>query len=151
MTATGLVTFIGAGPGDPDLLTLKGQKTLAYADVVLYSGSLVPEEILKYAPAHAERHNTAGMKLEQQVELMSAAVKQCKRVARLHTGDPSVYGALAEQTTALKAAGVPWQVIPGVSSAFAAAASLGIEYTLPEVTQTIIFNPHVRAYAGARD
>ena len=138
MTATGLVTFIGAGPGDPDLLTLKGQKTLAYADVVLYSGSLVPEEILKYAPAHAERHNTAGMKLEQQVELMSAAVKQCKRVARLHTGDPSVYGALAEQTTALKAAGVPWQVIPGVSSAFAAAASLGIEYTLPEVTQTII-------------
>lgn len=137
---TGMVTFIGAGPGDPDLLTIKGQKQLAQADVVLYAGSLVAEEMLNYVSPQAERHNTAGMKLAQQVEIMAAAVKQGKQVARLHTGDPSVFGALAEQTAALNAAGVPWQVIPGVSSAFAAAASLGIEYTLPEVTQTVILS-----------
>lgn len=135
---TGLVTFIGTGPGDPELLTLKGQKALGQADVILYTGSLVPEDILEYASPQAERHNTAGMKLEQQVALMSAAVKQGKQVARLHTGDPSIFGALAEQTAALTAAGIPWQVIPGVSSAFAAAAALGIEYTLPELTQTVI-------------
>ncbi len=136
----GMVTFIGAGPGDPDLLTIKGQRLLAHADVVLYAGSLVAEEMLKYASPQAERHNTAGMKLAQQVEIMTAAVKHGKQVARLHTGDPSVFGALAEQTAALTAADVPWQVIPGVSSAFAAAASLGIEYTLPEVTQTVILS-----------
>ncbi len=137
---TGMVTFIGAGPGDPDLLTIKGEKLLAQADVVLYAGSLVAEEMLKYASPQAERHNTAGMKLAQQVEIMAAAVKQGKQVARLHTGDPSVFGALAEQTAALTAAGVPWRVTPGVSSAFAAAATLGIEYTLPEVTQTVILS-----------
>lgn len=134
----GMVTFIGAGPGDPELLTLKGQKALAQADVILYAGSLVSEDILRFAPAQAERHNTAGMKLEQQVELMSVAISQGKQVARLHTGDPSVFGALAEQAAALTAMGIPWQVIPGVSSAFAAAAALGIEYTLPELTQTVI-------------
>lgn len=134
----GMVTFIGAGPGDVELLTLKGQKALAQADVVLYAGSLVAEDILQFAHPDAERLNTAGMKLEQQVEWMAAAVRQGKQVARLHTGDPSVFGALAEQTAALTAAGISWQVIPGVSSAFAAAASLGIEYTLPEITQTVI-------------
>lgn len=138
MTTSGMVTFIGAGPGDPELLTLKGQKLLTQADVVLYAGSLVAEEMLKYASPQAELHNTAGMKLAQQVEMMRTAVQQGKQVARLHTGDPSVFGALAEQTVALTALGIPWQVIPGVSSAFAAAASLGIEYTLPEVTQTVI-------------
>jgi len=137
---TGMVTFIGAGPGDPDLLTLKGQRLLAQADVVLYAGSLVAEEVLKYASPQAERHNTAGMELSQQIGIMIAAVNQGKQVARLHTGDPSVFGALAEQTSALTAAGVPWQVIPGVSSAFAAAAAMGIEYTLPEVTQTVILS-----------
>jgi precorrin-4 C11-methyltransferase len=134
----GMVTFIGAGPGDVELLTLKGQKALAQADVVLYAGSLVAEEILQFARPEAERLNTAGMKLEQQVEQMAAAVRQGKQVARLHTGEPSIFGALAEQTAALTAAGIPWQVIPGVSSAFAAAAALGIEYTLPETTQTVI-------------
>ena len=138
MTTSGMVTFIGAGPGDPELLTLKGQKLLSQADVVLYAGSLVAEEMLKYASPQSELHNTAGMKLTQQVEMMRAAVQEGKQVVRLHTGDPSVFGALAEQTVALTALGIPWQVIPGVSSAFAAAASLGIEYTLPEVTQTVI-------------
>lgn len=133
-----MVTFIGAGPGDPDLITIKGQKVLAQADVVLYAGSLVSAEVLKFANPRAEIHNTAGMKLDQQVKVMTDAVKAGHQVARLHTGDPSIYGAIAEQSAALTAAGVPWWIIPGVSSAFAAAAALGIEYTLPEQTQSII-------------
>jgi precorrin-4 C11-methyltransferase len=135
---TGRVYFIGAGPGDPELITVKGQRLVASADVILYAGSLVSEEILKYAPPNAEIHSSAGMKLEQQVALMSAAAKQGKAVARLHTGDPSIYGAIAEQMKALDELGIPYQVIPGVSSAFAAAAALGLEYTLPDVTQTLI-------------
>lgn len=138
MATTGMVTFIGSGPGDPELLTLKGQKLLALADVVLYAGSLVPEEILNYARPKAERYNTAGMKLAQQVTLMVEAAQQGKQIARLHTGDPSIFGAIHEQIDALMAAGIPYRIIPGVSSAFAAAAALGIEYTLPEVTQTVI-------------
>lgn len=134
----GRVYFIGAGPGDPELITLKGQRLLACADVILYAGSLVSPEMLKDASPQAERHNTAGMKLEQQVTLMAEATQQGKQVARLHTGDPSIYGAIAEQMKALDELGIPYQVIPGVSSAFAAAASLGLEYTLPEITQTVI-------------
>lgn len=133
-----MVYFIGAGPGDPELITVKGQRLLASADVVLYAGSLVPAEILQYASPGAQIHNSAGMKLEQQIALMSAAVQQGKTVARLHTGDPSIYGAIAEQIKALDERQIPYQVIPGVSSAFAAAAALGLEYTLPEVTQTLI-------------
>ncbi len=134
----GTVYFIGAGPGDPELVTVKGQRLVASADVILYAGSLVSAEILKYASPNTEVHNSAGMKLEQQVALMSAAAKQGKVIARLHTGDPSIYGAIAEQMKALDELGIPHQVIPGVSSAFAAAAALGLEYTLPDVTQTLI-------------
>ena len=134
----GMVYFIGAGPGDPELITVKGQRLVASADLILYAGSLVSAEILKYAPPSAEVHNSAGMKLEQQVALMSAAAEQGKAVARLHTGDPSIYGAIAEQMKALDELEIPYQVIPGVSSAFAAAAALGLEYTLPDVTQTLI-------------
>ncbi|MFZ5820863.1 MAG: precorrin-4 C(11)-methyltransferase [Chloroflexota bacterium] len=136
--STGIVYFIGAGPGDPELLTVKGQRLLAGADVVLYAGSLVSAEILQYASAGAEIHSSAGMKLEQQIALMSASAKEGKVVARLHTGDPSIYGAIAEQMKALDALQIPYQVIPGVSSAFAAAAALGLEYTLPGITQTLI-------------
>lgn len=136
--SNGIVYFIGAGPGDPELMTLKGQKLLASADVVLYAGSLVPAEMLKYAPPGAQSQNSAGMKLEQQIALMSEAVRQGKRVVRLHTGDPSIYGAIAEQMQALDRLGIPYRVVPGVSSAFAAAAALGVEYTLPDSTQTLI-------------
>jgi precorrin-4 C11-methyltransferase len=134
----GKVFFIGAGPGDPELITVKGQKRIAAADVVLYAGSLVAPEILQSAAPEAELHNSAGMKLEQQVTLMVEAARQGKQIARLHTGDPSIYGAIDEQIRALDEAGVPYEVIPGVSSAFAAAAALGLEYTLPGITQTLI-------------
>jgi precorrin-4 C11-methyltransferase len=138
MTAMGKVFFIGAGPGDPELMTIKGQKLIAAADVVLYTGSLVAPEILQYAAPEAELHNSAGMKLEQQVILMVEAARQGKRIVRLHTGDPSIYGAIDEQMRALDEGGVPYEVIPGVSSAFAAAAALNLEYTLPGITQTLI-------------
>jgi len=132
------VYFVGAGPGDPELITVKGQKLISAADVILYAGSLVSTEILKYAPEGADFHNSAGMKLGQQVALMSEAVGQGKLVVRLHTGDPSIYGAIAEQMKALDELNIPYRVIPGVSSAFAAAAALAIELTIPELTQTII-------------
>lgn len=134
----GKVFIIGAGPGDPELVTVKGQKLIAAADVVLYAGSLVTPEILQYAAPEAELCSSAGMKLEQQVSLMVEAARQGKHIARLHTGDPSIYGAIDEQIRALDEAGIPYEVIPGVSSAFAAAAALGLEYTLPEITQTLI-------------
>ena len=136
-TAAGVV-FIGAGPGDAGLITVKGQQLLAEADLVLYAGSLVSPEVLNYTRNGAERVNSAGMKLEEQIDLMVSAVRQGKRVVRLHTGDPSIFGAVDEQMSALAAAGVWYEVIPGVSSAFAAAAALGIEFTLPEITQTLV-------------
>lgn len=133
-----LVSFIGAGPGDVELLTLKARRLIEAADVVLYAGSLVNPAILAFARPGAVIHDTARMPLARQVELMTTAVRAGQQVARLHTGDPAIYGALHEQTRALGAAGVPFQVVPGVSSAFAAAAALGLEYTLPELTQTVI-------------
>lgn len=134
----GTVFFIGAGPGDPELITLKGQRLISSADVILYAGSLVSAEILTHASPNAEIHNSAGMKLEQQVALMSQSARQGKTVARLHTGDPSIYGAIDEQMKELDKLQIPYHVIPGVSSAFAAAAALGLEYTLPDITQTLI-------------
>jgi precorrin-4 C11-methyltransferase len=134
----GLIHFIGAGPGDPELLTLKAQRLIAEADVILHAGSLVNPETLKYARADAARYNTAHMPLEEQVALMRDAVARGMTVARLHTGDPSIFGAIAEQMRELRKAGLPYTVTPGVSSAFAAAAALGIELTLPNDTQTVI-------------
>jgi precorrin-4 C11-methyltransferase len=136
--STGLIHFIGAGPGDPELLTLKAQRLIAEADVILHAGSLVNPEVLKYARADAARYNTARMPLEEQVAIMRDAVAQGLCVARLHTGDPSIFGAIAEQMRELRKAGLPYTVTPGVSSAFAAAAALGIELTLPNDTQTVI-------------
>lgn len=136
--AGGCVYFIGAGPGDPELLTLKAQRIIAAADVILYAGSLVNPAVLRYARPDAEIHNTAALPLAEQAALMTDAAGRGKIVARLHTGDPTIFGALAEQMAALDAAGTPYAIVPGVSSAFAAAATLGIEYTLPEETQTLI-------------
>jgi precorrin-4 C11-methyltransferase len=138
MTNKGMVHFIGAGPGDPELITVRGQKIVSEADVVIYAGSLVREEILNFAPEHAECHNSAVLKLDQQVAIMKEAVNAGRSVARLHTGDPSIYGAIAEQMKALDRLEIPYRVVPGVSSAFAAAAALKLELTIPEHTQTII-------------
>jgi precorrin-4 C11-methyltransferase len=138
MIEKGKVFFIGAGPGDVELLTLKGKRLLECADLVLFAGSLVNPEILEFCAAGAEKWDTARMKLDCQVGMMKAASLAGKIIVRLHTGDPSIYGAIAEQMHALDREGVPYEVAPGVSSAFAAAAALGIEFTMPGVTQTLI-------------
>jgi precorrin-4/cobalt-precorrin-4 C11-methyltransferase len=132
------IIFCGAGPGDPELITVKGQKALQQADLVLYAGSLVPEAVLRWAPAGAQRISSAEMTLEQIVATMVQAFRQSRRVVRLHTGDPSLYGALFEQLAELRKLQIPCHVIPGVTAAFAAAAAMGLEYTLPEITQTLI-------------
>jgi precorrin-4/cobalt-precorrin-4 C11-methyltransferase len=132
------IVFCGAGPGDPELITVKGQKSLAAADLVLYAGSLVPEAVLAWAPAGAQRVSSAELTLDQIVARMAEAHAAGRRVVRLHTGDPSLYGAIGEQMAALRARAIPYRVIPGVTAAFAAAAALGIEYTVPDKTQTLI-------------
>jgi precorrin-4/cobalt-precorrin-4 C11-methyltransferase len=129
--------FVGAGPGDPELITVKGQMAMAAADLVVYAGSLVPEALLRWAP-NARAVNSASMNLGQIIDTMAAAVAAGQKVVRLHTGDPSLYGAIFEQMVELAKRGIAYKVIPGVTAAFAAAATLGLEYTLPEVTQTLI-------------
>ena len=132
------VIFAGAGPGDPELITIKGQRAMMAADLIIYAGSLIPKAVLKWANPEATILSSAAMHLEEIVDQMVKAHKAGKRVLRLHTGDPSLYGAIFEQMTALDKRSVPYRVIPGVTAAFAAAASLGIEFTLPEVAQTLI-------------
>lgn len=132
------ITFCGAGPGDPELITVKGRRALEIADLILYAGSLVPEAVLTWARPEARRVSSADMNLEQIIQTMVAAQQAGQQVVRLHTGDPSLYGAIMEQMAELQTRGVPYRVVPGVTAAFAAAAALGIEYTLPEVTQTLI-------------
>lgn len=132
------VYFIGAGPGDPELITVKAVNILKKSDVVIYAGSLVNPEVLRYAPEHAEIHNSASMTLEEVIEVMEKAVKENKLVARVHTGDPAIYGAHKEQMDILDKKGITYKVIPGVSSFLAAAASQSKEFTLPEVSQTVI-------------
>ena len=136
--STTQVYFVGAGPGDPDLITVKGQKLLSEADVVIYAGSLVNPAILAITPPGCEIHNSASMTLDEVIGVMKAAVAQGKKVIRLHTGDPSIYGAIQEQIDLLNKLEISWQVVPGVSSFLAAAAALGQEYTLPGVSQTVI-------------
>ncbi len=132
------VHFIGAGPGDPDLITVKGRKLLTEADVVVYAGSLVNPALLEVTGSHCEIHNSASMTLEEVIEVMRTGVAAGKKVVRLHTGDPSIYGAIQEQIDLLNQLGIQWEVVPGVSSFLAAAAALGQEYTLPGVSQTVI-------------
>ena len=132
------VYFVGAGPGDPDLITVKGRRLLEEADVVIYAGSLVNPAVLAVTPAGCEIHNSASMTLDEVIAVMKAGVEQGKKVVRLHTGDPSIYGAIQEQIDLLNKLEIRWQVVPGVSSFLAAAAALGQEYTLPGVSQTVI-------------
>jgi precorrin-4/cobalt-precorrin-4 C11-methyltransferase len=132
------VFFVGAGPGDPELITLKGQRLIREADTVIYAGSLVNPALLEYAKPQAEIHNSATMTLAEVIAAVEKAVREGKRVVRLHTGDPSLYGAIKEQMDALDERGIGYEIVPGVSSFLAAAAALRCEYTLPEVSQTVI-------------
>ncbi|UBV44397.1 precorrin-4 C(11)-methyltransferase (plasmid) [Deinococcus taeanensis] len=132
------VYFIGAGPGAPDLITLRGARVLSECRLILYAGSLVPEAVLEHAHPDAERFNTAGMHLQEQVDLYRRAQREQLNVARVHSGDPAIYGATAEQMRALRDLGIGYEVVPGVSSFTASAAVLGTELTRPGVTQTII-------------
>ena len=132
------VLFVGAGPGDPELITVKGQKALMAADLVIYAGSLVPEALLQWTRSDIRTLSSASMHLEEIVAEIRSAHADGQRVVRLHTGDPSLYGAVYEQMSELGKLGIPYKIIPGVTAAFAAAAALGIEYTLPEVSQTLI-------------
>lgn len=139
MKALSKVYFIGAGPGEPELITVKGKRLLEEADIIIFAGSLVNPEILKCAKKDAAVFDSASMSLDEIVKIMVDSVKNGKIVVRLHTGDTSLYSAIAEQMVELKKADIDFEIIPGVSSASAAAAALNIEYTLPEMTQTVIY------------
>jgi precorrin-4/cobalt-precorrin-4 C11-methyltransferase len=132
------VWFVGAGPGDPDLITVKGRNLLAEADLVVYTGSLVPVTLLEGCKPASRTINSASLSLPETHRLLMEGHLQGERVVRLHTGDPSLYGAIQEQMELLDRDGIPYQVVPGVSAAFAAAAVLKQELTLPEVSQTVI-------------
>ena len=138
MTENHPVIFVGAGPGDPELITVKGQKALARADLVLYAGSLVSPAVLGWANPAAELIDTAKLNLEEICARIMAGHRAGQRVVRVHSGDPALFGAIQEQLEILERENIPCLVIPGVSAAFAAAAALAQELTLPEVTQTVI-------------
>ncbi|WP_139488614.1 precorrin-4 C(11)-methyltransferase [Brevibacillus dissolubilis] len=132
------VYIVGAGPGDPDLITVKGFNILTNADVVMYTDSLVNDDLIAKAHPDAEVIKSAGLSLDEMVDIMIDRVRAGKSVARVHTGDPSVYGAILEQMVLLKKAGIAYTIVPGVSSVFAAAAAVQAELTVPELTQTLI-------------
>lgn len=132
------IHFIGAGPGDPELITVRGRRLIASSPVVLYAGSLVPREVLACAPEGARVLDTASMHLDEIIEEMRAAHERGEDVARVHSGDPSLYGAIGEQMRRLEALGIPYDITPGVPAYAAAAAALGRELTLPGVSQTLI-------------
>lgn len=133
-----MIYFVGAGCGAPDLITVRGQRLLQQADVVVYAGSLVNEALLAECKADCAIYNSAKMTLPEVLQILIAAARQGKQVVRLHTGDPSLYGAIQEQMDALDTAGLPYAVCPGVSSMSGAAAALHREYTLPGVSQAVI-------------
>lgn len=133
-----MIFFIGAGPGDPELITVKGKKKLQEADIIVYAGSLVNAELLEYAKDSCKVYNSANMTLEEVVEVMEKGEKEGKVVVRLHTGDPGIYGAIREQMDELDKRNIEYEIIPGVSSFCAAASALKKEYTLPGVSQTVI-------------
>ncbi len=133
-----MVHFVGAGCGAPDLITLRGARLLGEADIIIYAGSLVNPELLSLARADCEIYDSAGMTLEEVIGVMKTAEEQGKTTVRLHSGDPSIYGAVREQYDRLDALSIEYDVCPGVSSFCGAAASLRAEYTLPDVSQTVI-------------
>ncbi|MCY9664810.1 precorrin-4 C(11)-methyltransferase [Paenibacillus alginolyticus] len=130
--------IIGAGPGDPDLITVKGLKLLQQADVVMYTDSLVNDELIAKAKPEAEVLKSSGMELVEMVGIIVDRLKQGKMVVRVHTGDPAMFGATMEQIALLRKENIGYEIIPGVSSVFASAAAVGAELTIPELTQTVI-------------
>ena len=133
-----MVNFVGAGCGAADLITLRGMRLIQTADVIIYAGSLVNPELLGYASDECEIYNSAYMTLDRVIEVISEAEKKGLNIVRLHTGDPSVYGAIREQMDRLDGLGIRYEICPGVSSFCGAAAALKAEYTLPDVSQTVI-------------
>ncbi|KZX10443.1 precorrin-4 C(11)-methyltransferase [Methanobrevibacter filiformis] len=132
------VIFVGAGPGDPELLTIGGYRAIEKADIIIYAGSLVNKEVLIHKKPDAEVHNSAYMDLNEIIAIMEKGISENKLIARVHTGDPSIYGAIGEQIRELKKRNIDYKIIPGVSSVFASAAALETELTLPEISQTVI-------------
>ncbi|MGL4606170.1 MAG: precorrin-4 C(11)-methyltransferase [Eubacteriaceae bacterium] len=133
-----IVYFVGAGPGDPELITVKGQRIVNEAEIIIYAGSLVNKEIIAGHQLGAEIFNSASMTLDEVIEVIERGTREGKKIARVHTGDPSIYGAIREQMDRLDAREIPYEVIPGVSSFVASAAVLKKEFTLPDVSQTVI-------------
>lgn len=133
-----MVNFVGAGCGAPDLITVRGARLLEQADVIIYAGSLVNPELLDYAAKNCEIYNSAYMNLDEVISVMVKAESEGKSVVRLHTGDTSIYSAVREQADCLEQFGIEYSICPGVSSFCGAAASLKSEYTLPDVSQTVI-------------
>ncbi|EQB87433.1 cobalt-precorrin-4 C(11)-methyltransferase [Clostridium sp. BL8] len=135
---TGKVYFIGAGPGDPDLITVKGRKLLEEAEVIIYAGSLVSKEHFKGCREDVKLYDSAAMTLKEVIDTVMEAKESNKKIVRLHTGDPAIYGAIKEQMDELDKLNINYEVVPGVSSFTAAAASINKEFTLPSVSQTVI-------------
>ena len=133
-----MVNFVGAGCGAADLITVRGKTLIEQADVIVYAGSLVNPQLLEYAKKDCQIHNSAYMTLEQVIDVIKAAEHEEKMTVRLHTGDPSLYGAIREQMDRLDKLGIKYDICPGVSSFCGAAAALRAEYTLPDVSQTVI-------------
>ncbi len=133
-----MIYFIGAGPGDPKLITLKAKEILEECDVVLYTGSLVPKDVIAWAKRAKVIEDSQGMKYDEIFAFLKRYSKQ--KVARVHTGDPTLYSTIAKQISFLKSEEIAYEVIPGVSAAFGASASLGVEYTIPGVSQTLILS-----------
>ena len=132
------VFFVGAGPGDPDLLTIKGKRIIDTSQVIIYAGSLVPRQVIESCRNDAEIYNSAKLDLNEVVDIITKAYDAGKQVARVHTGDPSIYGAIREQIDMLNEKNISWEIVPGVSSFTASAAALGKEFTLPGVSQSVI-------------
>ncbi|MCP1102173.1 precorrin-4/cobalt-precorrin-4 C11-methyltransferase [Aequitasia blattaphilus] len=133
-----MIDFVGAGSGAVDLITVRGQRLLRDADVIIYAGSLVNPELLKEKKESCNVYNSAHMTLEEVIDVMTEAEGKGERVVRLHTGDPSIYGAIKEQMDILEQKGIPYEICPGVSSFCGAAAALKAEYTLPGISQSVI-------------
>lgn len=133
-----MVNFVGAGCGAADLITVRGARLLSEADVIIYAGSLVNPELLEYARDCCEIHNSAFMTLDEVICVMAEAERDGKKTVRLHTGDPCIYGAIREQMDRLDKLNIPYEICPGVSSFCGAAAALKAEYTLPDISQTVI-------------
>lgn len=134
----GKVIFIGAGPGDPDLITVKGRNAIEKADIIIYAGSLVNKDVLDVRKEDSVVYNSAVLNLDEIIEIIKEGIDEGKLIARVHTGDPSIYGAIGEQIRELQNNGIKYEIIPGVSSVFGTASVLERELTLPEISQTVI-------------